>query len=135
MTTKSATALVLGFMDRINAADVEGLCALMAEDHVFIDGLGNRFAGRENLRAGWKVYLSLFPDYRVSYEEVLEQSGIVVVFGTAGGTFAVGGKLPKENHWEIPSAWRALVRDGQISEWRVYCDNQPARQIMGEEQP
>ncbi|MGP0020035.1 MAG: nuclear transport factor 2 family protein [Candidatus Sulfotelmatobacter sp.] len=127
--------VVLEFMDRINAADVDGLCRLMTEAHVFTDGLGNSFSGRENMRAGWKTYFSWFPDYRVSHEEIFQEHDSVAVFGTASGTFAVNGKLPAENHWKIPAAWKAVVRDGQIAEWCVYCDNQLARKLMGEKSP
>ena len=135
MKSTEPTAVVLEFMDRINAADIEGLCRCMTEDHVFIDGLGNHFAGREKMRAGWKMYFSMFPDYRVSHEEIFHEHGSVGVFGVASGTFAVDGKLPSENHWTIPAAWKAVVREGQIAEWRVYCDNQPARKLMGEKNP
>jgi uncharacterized protein (TIGR02246 family) len=132
---KQPVPVVLEFMDRINAADVEGVCRLMTEDHVFIDGLGNHFAGRESMRAGWKMYFSWFPDYRVSHQEIFQEHASVAVFGVASGTYAVNGKLPTENHWQIPAAWRAVVRDGQIAEWRVYCDNQPARKLMDEKNP
>jgi hypothetical protein len=130
--TKEAIALVLEFMDRINAADVDSWCSLMTDDHRFIDGWGNRFTGGENLRTGWKMYFSWFPDYRVSHEEIFQEHNIVAVFGIASeGTDAVNGKLPIENHWQVPAAWKAVERDAQIAEGRVYCDNQPARKLMG----
>lgn len=130
-----AVAVVLQFIDRINAADVAGLCDLMTDDHVFVDGLGNRVAGREKMRAGWKGYFALFPDYRISHEEIFEDRDAVAVLGSASATYAVAGKLPKENHWEVPAAWKAVVRDGRIAEWRVYCDNQPARKLLGDKVP
>jgi ketosteroid isomerase-like protein len=135
MDQQKPTTVVLQFIDRINAADVSGMCDLMAEDHVFIDGLGNRVVGREKLRAGWKGYFSLFPVYRISHEDVFEDHDVVAVFGSASATYAVDGKLPKENHWEIPAAWKAVVRNGLIAEWRVYCDNQPARKLLGDKVP
>jgi ketosteroid isomerase-like protein len=119
----------------VNEADIDGLCAVMAEDHVFIDGLGNSVEGREKLRAGWKSYFAWFPDYRISHEEIFENHEVVAVFGSASGTYAVDGKLPKENRWEIPAAWKAVVRNGLIAEWRVYCDNQPARKLLGDKVP
>jgi ketosteroid isomerase-like protein len=85
-------------MDRINAGDVEGIVALMTDDHVFVDGLGNRVTGKEKMRGGWKYYFSMFPDYRVSHEDVLADHDTVAVFGTASGTLAAKGSLPKENH-------------------------------------
>jgi len=135
MDTRNLATVVLEFIDKINGGDVSALCSLMTEDHVFVDSLGNRVQGREKLRAGWNGYLSLFPDYRISHEEIFEDRDTVAVFGTASGTYAVNGKLPKENHWEIPAAWKAIVRNGLIAEWRVYCDNQPARKLLGDTSP
>jgi ketosteroid isomerase-like protein len=135
MDRTTPTAVVIEFMDRINAADVSGICDLMTQDHAFVDGLGNRIVGRERMRAGWKGYFGLFPDYRISHEEIFEERDIVAIFGSASATYAVNGELPKENHWEIPAAWKAVVRNGLIAEWRVYCDNQPARKLLGDKTP
>lgn len=135
MDSGEPVAIVLRFIERVNAADVDGLCSLLTEDHVFIDGLGNRFTGRETLRAGWQSYFAWFPDYRISHEEIFQNQDVVAVFGAASGTFAVGGKLPKENHWEVPAAWKGVVKNSQIAEWRVYCDNQPARKLLGDKSP
>ncbi len=43
--------LVRAFVGRINAHDVDGLAALMTEDHRFIDSLGQVVRGREAVRA------------------------------------------------------------------------------------
>ena len=135
MTALNEVTTVLLFIERINAADVRAISALMTDDHVFIDGLGNRVQGRDKMRAAWNAYYAGFPDYRISHEEVLHNGHVVAVFGTASATYATGGKPPKENHWEIPAAWKAIVRGGRIAEWRVYCDNQPARKLLGYETP
>lgn len=132
MEPSDPVTVALRFIERINASDVDGLCALMTEDHVFIDGLGNRVRGREKMRAGWEGYFTWFPDYRISHEEIFRDHDVVAVFGTASGTYARGGKLSKEDHWEIPAAWKAVVRGGRIAEWRVYCDNEPARKLLGD---
>jgi len=42
----------------------------------------------------------------------------------------VNGKLLRENSWEITAAWKAVVKDGLAAEWRVYCNDNPARKIM-----
>jgi ketosteroid isomerase-like protein len=135
MDSKEPIAIVLSFLDKINAHDVAGICALITPDHTFVDGLGNKASGIENLRKGWASYFSWFPDYSVSHEEVLGSGQIVLVTGSARGTYAVAGKLPKENHWEVPAAWKAVVRNGQIAAWHVYADNQPVRKIMGQSNP
>ncbi|HXJ17356.1 MAG TPA: nuclear transport factor 2 family protein [Candidatus Polarisedimenticolia bacterium] len=135
MGTKKPKAVVLEFIDKINGADVDGLCALMTDDHVFVDALGNRVRGREGMRAGWKGYFTLFPDYRITHEEVFQNRETVAVFGTASGTYAAAGKPSKEHHWQVPAAWKAVIRDAKVAEWRVYCDNQAARKLLGDKTP
>ena len=41
---------VLAFLEQINARNVDGLCALMTDDYVILNGLGNRMQGRESMR-------------------------------------------------------------------------------------
>jgi ketosteroid isomerase-like protein len=122
--------LVLRFLEKINQHDVEGLAALLSEDHVFVDSLGNRFQGRETLRAGWKSYFTMCPDYHVSHEEIFAKGNVVAAFGLAGGTISAQGQLKAENRWRIPAAWMAVVRNGQLAEWRVYADNKPVYELL-----
>ncbi|HUJ31266.1 MAG TPA: nuclear transport factor 2 family protein [Candidatus Acidoferrum sp.] len=130
MSEASAVEVALAFVAKINAHDVDGVVALLSSDHVFIDGLGSIFRGAEQMRSGWKTYLAWFPDYAIEVTEQFSRRDAVGLFGKARGTFAVNGKLPRENSWEIPAAWRAVVRNGRVAEWQVYCDNDPARKIM-----
>lgn len=135
MSNREPIAVVLAFLGAINARDVDKLCALMSEDHVFVDGLGNRVQGKESMRKGWLGYFQWFPDYRVSHEEIFAQGEVVAAFGSAEGTYAPKGAISRENHWLVPAAWEAVVRDGLVKEWRVYADNQPARKIMDQANP
>lgn len=129
MSRKLPVDTVLAFLEQINARNVDGLCALMTEDHVFLDGLGNRMQGKEVMRKGWAGYFRMFPDYRVSHTDIFSEGDVVAAFGAAEGTLAVKEELPKENHWSVPAAWRAVVRDGLIAEWQVYADNQSAEKL------
>lgn len=126
---------MLAFLEQINARNVDGLCASMTDEHVFLNGLGNRMQGGESMRKGWAGNFRLFPDYRVSHKDVFSQGDVVAAFGSAEGTLAVKGELPKENHWSASAAWRAVVRDGLIAEWQVYADNQRARKTRGGQNP
>lgn len=123
-------ATVLDFIDRINRHDADQLAELMAEDHVFVDSLGQTVRGRETMRSGWRGYFALCPDYRISHDEIFQDGNVVAIFGAAGGTIAAGGKLPAENQWRIPAAWRAVVESGLVKEWRVYADNKPVYDIL-----
>jgi uncharacterized protein (TIGR02246 family) len=103
----TATDTVLEFMERINRRDAEGLAALMTEDHVFTDSLGQTVRGREKMRAGWKGYFAFCPDYWVSHEDIFAAGDRVAIFGTAGGTIAAEGKMLPENKWRTEAAWLA----------------------------
>ncbi|MFQ5663858.1 MAG: nuclear transport factor 2 family protein [Terriglobia bacterium] len=135
MASTQPGEIVLSFIRRINRGDVDGLCALMTADHTFVDAGGYTLRGVEEMRKAWDGYFRLFPDYKISPEEILEKGDRVAVFGVAEATYAVEGKLPPENHWKIPAAWKAVVRGARVAEWRVYADNQPARKLMGEQVP
>jgi len=121
---------VLDFMGRINERDADKLAEAMTEDHVFIDSLGQSVRGREQMRAAWRGYFGLCPDYRVAHAEILQAANMVAVFGTAGGTIAAAGALPAENQWRTPAAWLAIVENGLVKEWRVYADNKPVYDIL-----
>lgn len=122
--------VVQAFVGRINSHDVDGLAALMTEDHRFIDSLGQVVRGREAMRAGWEQYFGMVPDYRVSADTWLCDGSLVVLLGTAGGTYCADGSPDPEHAWTTPVACRAVVRDDQVAEWQVYADNEPIRQQM-----
>ena len=69
------------------------------------------------------------PDYRISREDIFH-NGDTVDCSAALGTIRVNGELLPENTWQIPAAWRAVVRDSLIREWRVYTDNKPVYDIL-----
>lgn len=112
--------VVRRFIARINDHDVDGLSAVLTEDHRFIDSLGSVFIGRETLRAGWADYFRLVSEYRITVDE----------FAGAGSSLLLAGWVAGRSggvDWKVPAAWRAVVRDGQIAEWQVYVDNEPLR--------
>ncbi len=126
---------VLNFLNLINQRDVDKLVESMTEDHVFIDSLGQSVRSREKMRAGWRAYYTFCPDYWVSHEEIFQQGNVVAVFGSAGGTIAANGKLPPENKWQTPAAWRAVVEGSLVKEWQVYADNKPVYDILAKSKP
>jgi uncharacterized protein (TIGR02246 family) len=111
------------FVDAINRRSPDEIAGLMTEDHVFIDSLGMRVTGREQMRKGWEAYFRMVPDYSITVEETFGNDSVVVMLGSAQGTYAGTG-------WRTPGAWRAVVRQSLLAEWRVYADNEPIRQLM-----
>lgn len=63
---------LLAFFDAINQHDADRLAKLITEDHTFTDSLGRSQRGRETMRAGWRGYFALCPDYHVSHEQMRE---------------------------------------------------------------
>jgi ketosteroid isomerase-like protein len=122
--------VIAAFVDAINRRDVAGLSALMTDDHVFTDSLGRTVRGRAAMESGWRHYFTWFPDYEIEVTSTLGTGPEFGLFGMARGTYAVDGALTAENHWEIPAAWRAVVRDGKLAAWLVYADNSPVVAIM-----
>jgi len=105
----SALAVALRFVERINAHDIDGLTALLAPDHRFIDSLGGESVGRETLREGWRQYFRMVPDYRVEVAQTFAEGQEVVLLGTAHGTYTADGKLDPQNPWTTPAAWRVRI--------------------------
>ena len=123
-------ATVHAFVDAINRQSPEELARLMTEDHVFIDSLGGRVTGRERMKQGWQGYFRMVPDYTITIHESFASEPVFAMVGMAQGTYAPDGAPKPENRWQIPAAWRAVVRDALVAEWQVYADNEPMRQIM-----
>jgi hypothetical protein len=118
------------FVQRINSQDAVGLAALMTEDHRFTDSLGNAVVGREAMRAGWVGYFGMVRDYRLTGDTWLCEGSLVVMLGTASGTYSPDGSLRPERCWTTPACIRALIRGNLVAEWQVYADNEPIRQLM-----
>ncbi len=123
MQSANSARILKQWMAAINRHDVSVLTMSMADDHVFIDALGNRVRGAKAMEAGWRGYFGMCPDYWVRADHVMAADDIVLVAGEAGGT--IDGES-----WRIPSAWKATIRDGRVLEWQVFADNKPVYEIL-----
>jgi uncharacterized protein (TIGR02246 family) len=112
-------AVALEFVRSINAHDLDGLCALMTEDHVFTDYGGATQGGRAAMRAGWEGYFRAWPNYRVRIEQVLASGNSVALVGTVSGSHLAARETGRT------FAWTAEVRDGLVASWRVYSGPVP----------
>jgi uncharacterized protein (TIGR02246 family) len=130
-----SVSVAQAFVKAINLRSAEEIASLMTEDHVFIDSLGNRVTGREQMKKGWEGYFSMVPDYAITVDETFASGPVVVMLGAAHGTYSFGGELKPKNKWQTPAAWRAVVHESLVAEWRVYADNEPIRKIMAANSP
>ena len=121
------------FVDAINAHNMAILGALMTPDHRFTDSLGNVIEGAESVLRGWAAYFDMVPDYNLVIQRRFlsaESTDEIVLAGMAHGSYAREGQLEAGSAWSTPVALRAVVRDGRISEWHVYADNERIRKQM-----
>jgi ketosteroid isomerase-like protein len=119
----SATETFKQFLGAINSHDVSALTALLAADHVFVDSLGNRVQGASTMEAGWRGYFAMCPDYWIHEDHAIADGEIVLAVGEAGGT--IDGEP-----WRTPAAWKVVIRDSKVAEWRVFADNKPVYEIL-----
>jgi ketosteroid isomerase-like protein len=118
------------FIAAINSHDADAIMDLCSPDHVFVDSLGNTVPGSK-MRAGWQGYFCMVPDYWIRIDEVICERETVMLAGVAGGTYVPsGGERAAKNKWETPAVFQARIRDGKVTQWRVYCDNEPIREKM-----
>jgi len=119
----NAEEVFRSFVAAVNGNEVEALAALMTPDHLFVDSLGNRTAGAETMKAGWRGYFAMCPDYWIRADHVVADGSLVLAVGEAGGT--VDGVA-----WQAPAAWKAVIREDKVAEWRVFADNKPVYEIL-----
>jgi ketosteroid isomerase-like protein len=113
------------FAAAINNHDAKAIAALMTADHLFVDGLGNRVQGATPMEAGWRGYFAMCPDYQIRIEHVLAEDGVALAVGEVGGS--IDGVA-----WRTPAAWKAVIRDGKVAEFRVFADNKPVYEILAQ---
>lgn len=68
------------------------------------------------------------PDYWIQIHDVASNDVTVLAAGEAGGT--IDG-VP----WRTPSAWKAVIGDASVLEWRVFADNKPVYEILASKKP
>ena len=107
------------FNDRIGAADLDGLAAMMAQDHVFIDTAGTEIRGREACVAAWREFFAMFPGYRNVFASVRVAGSTVTMVGHSEGS-----SLPELNG---PAIWTAEIRGDRVAGWRVWEDTAATR--------
>ena len=122
--------IVLAFVKAINDHDVDEIYNLISEDHIFIDGSGEKHVGKINMKEGWKNYFDMFPDYSVDITDIIEDNLVIGFFGYASATCKIAKDKINSNFWKTPAAWKAIVENEKIKHWQVYCDYTRLIEIM-----
>jgi ketosteroid isomerase-like protein len=114
----SPCSIVLRFVRYVNQGDLEGIASLVSEDVKFTDIRG-RVCRERDFMAG---YLVEFPDYKIHIHHALQGGNGVAIVGKT-----TGSHVPPDVEEEGTLVWTAEIRDGLISEWRIYSDEEYAQ--------
>ena len=121
MNSRDPKLTALMFNECINARDLDGLSALMTDDHTFVDRDDTRHGGKDRMTKGWETFFAAYPEYRNTFLRVESIGDLVVILGYAEWT--TGGD---RDH----VIWTAVVRDDLIAEWRVCEDTEQNRRQL-----
>jgi ketosteroid isomerase-like protein len=122
------TAVVLSFLDCINRGDLEGLGALMTDDHCLVVLDETPLVGRDANLEAWNGYFTSFPDYVIYPRHVAATGRTVAVLGTTTGSHL---GLPDDDEMKLDVIWLAETADAKLSLWRVAEDTPELRARVG----
>jgi hypothetical protein len=122
--------ILFEFVDCINKQDVEGMCRLMTDDHIFIDAHNNSVKGKDKMRTAWQMYFEWFPDYSIEITDFIHGNESSALFGFAGGTYRNLHNPENSNHFHLPAAWKAVIENNKVKLWQVYADSKIPFEII-----
>jgi hypothetical protein len=75
------------------------------------------------MERGWRGYLAMCPDYWVRVDRLMAEGDTILAAGEVGGT--IDGES-----WRTPAAWKAVILESAVVEWRVFADTKPVYEIL-----
>lgn len=99
----TASTAVAAFIDAVNRGDLEGIAALVSEDHVLVVPGEQPISGRSASLEAWRRYFESFPEYLIFRRQMTVEGNRVVVLGTTTGSHLA---LPPEEEMTAPSSGR-----------------------------
>lgn len=124
---------VLKFIERINAHDVDGVIALMADDYCFVNSSGDSYHGREFMRAEWRKHFDRYPDFKIVVSTLISGPEGVGVFGKSEGTYTDAiDPVDADDQWQVPAAFLGMAKNGKMVHWQTFGDNSVVFEIIKE---
>ena len=114
MNTRDPKLTALLFNECINSQDIEGLAALMTDDHSLICYDNNDTNNKESSRKAWSTFFHDFPDYKNHFTRIESRDNFVIIIGKS--TCSNSDFLNKK------ALWSAKIENDKLSEWQVYDD-------------
>jgi ketosteroid isomerase-like protein len=118
MEDLSPRSIVTRVIEYVNQGDLEGMASLVSEEVVFTDISGAVYQEKGFM----ENYLADYPAYKIHVQLVLVGGDGVALIGKTSGSH-----VPPEIEEQETVLWTAEVRDGLITEWRIYTDQHGQR--------
>jgi ketosteroid isomerase-like protein len=113
MSGSSPASIVRTFVEYVNEGDFEGIASLLSERVKFTDIRGRVYREKDFMAD----YVRNFPDYKILVHHILQGGQGAAIVGKTAGSHVPPGIERQET-----LVWTAEVRDGLITEWRIYSD-------------
>jgi ketosteroid isomerase-like protein len=115
-------ATAISFIDCINRGDIDGLSALMTDDHVLTIFAEAPIVGRAANLEAWRGYAASFPEYVIAPRRMSEHGDVVATVGHTTGSHL---GLPEAQERALSLIWLCRVVDGRVAGWTL-IDDTPA---------
>ncbi|UCG89859.1 MAG: nuclear transport factor 2 family protein [Candidatus Heimdallarchaeota archaeon] len=112
--------VALLYNEQINTRNLEGIIALMAYNHKFIDSK-NRVENKAQMKKSWEEFFTEYPDYKNIFHTVISRNKLVILLGHSECSEPV---------LDGPAIWTAKIENDQIAEWRIYLDTEENRKKL-----
>jgi ketosteroid isomerase-like protein len=124
----SPDVVALSFIDCINRGDVEGLVALMTDDHELRIFDEPPVSGRQALRDGWTWYARSFPRYLIHPQQFAIKGDEAAVLGCTTGSHL---GLPDDEERKLTLIWVAVADGPRLRSWTLIYDTPENRRSYG----
>lgn len=125
-----AKQLVKEFVADINNRDVKSMERKLSDQHVFVNSDGSEIDGKTRVVKSWKRFFEVSDTYSIKIGKIYVQENIVVFTGDASGFFRKRNEADKYSN--VPTAWKAVIENDKIKEWRIFTDSKPVWDILSE---
>ena len=125
-------AVADAFVDAINRRDLDGLAALLSDDHRLEVFDEPPLEGKPANIDAWRGYLDSYPSYVITSHQAAERDGVVAILGHTTGSHL---GLPDEEEQALTLIWLAHVDDGRVTRWRLIEDTPANRATWGLRHP
>lgn len=121
MNKRDPKLVALLYNEQINTRNLEGVIALMADNHKFIDSK-NRVENKNQMKKSWEEFFTEYPDYRNIFHTVISRNNFVILLGHSECSEPV---------LDGSAIWTAKIENNQAAEWRIYDDSKENREKLG----